>query len=440
MRPNDPIALADQRRLQIERQIGAFAAGTLVCSLVLQRFALPIGENGVDVVFPVGILLAIIALLQGALKFHLNRVRVFLLFAGWLFIGACAQYAEPNSYGVSYSLNSVSQFLILTGFCTLSFSIQVDEAIFVRYATRILLLVAIAGILQFVVQFAGVSLFTFSGVIPARLLFESNYNVVIPAGVQSLIKSNGFFLLEPSIFSQTMAMALILEILTTKRMIHLCTFIGALLVSFSGTGLLIFGSFLLSVSFIQRGRGLKVLLASVLVLGIIALLLSQFVPEFANVFVNRLQEISQVGTSGYLRFITPFKLLHSVFNANEWAWLIGIGAGVAERIDLPFFFGANTPVKILVEYGIPGLLLYLTLIFTAERTRLQKAIMLPCTVLLLFTGGYQEFAPVLFPVFLLICVARLKEENAVDSITYKRPGNAWEVSGGRAAIVSPYVV
>jgi hypothetical protein len=375
MRPTDLIAPADQRRSQTERQIGIFAAGTLVCSLVLQRFALPIGQNGVDVVFPIGILLAIIALLQGALTFHRNRIHVFLLFAGWLFVGACVQYVAPNSYGVSYSLSSVSQFLILTGFCTLSFSIPVDEAKFFRYATLILLVLAIAGILQFVAQFAGVSLFTFSTILPPRLLFEGNYNVVIPAGVGSLIKSNGFFLLEPSIFSQTMAIALILEILTTRRILYLLTFIGALLLSFSGTGLLILGSFLLSVGFTQRGRGLKIVFASLLVLWLIALLLLQFVPEFVNVFVTRFQEINQVGTSGYLRFITPFKLLHTVFDANEWAWLIGIGAGVAERIDLPFFFGANTPVKILVEYGIPGLLLYLALIFTGERTRLQKAMM-----------------------------------------------------------------
>jgi hypothetical protein len=188
----------------------------------------------------------------------------------------------------------------------------------------------------------------------------------------------------------------------------------ALLLSFSGTGWIILASFLLTVGLTQGSRGLVIVLAGGAALLLLVGGLVILAPEVTQVFANRLGEVNQVGTSGYLRFVTPFLLLHTVFSANDWAWLTGIGAGVAERIDLPFAFGVNTPVKIVVEYGVPGLLLYLALILKAERSRIQRTLVLPSMAFLLITGGYQEFAPVLFPVFLLICVARFTPGTEAD--------------------------
>ena len=402
----------DQHHLRVTRRIGIFGAGLLICSLFLQRFAIPVGENGVDVVFPVGFLLACIAMLQGGLVFHRGRLAIFVMFSVWLLLGAGVQALAPNSYAVQYSTNSILQFLLVTSFCTLSFAVPVNEERFLRRAGDILVLIAIAGVLQFFAQIVGLSLFTFTPFMPARLLFEAGYNLVIPTGIGQLMKSNGFFLLEPSIFSQAMAMALILEILVARRTAYLALFVLALILSFSGTGWIIMASFLLTVGLTQGSRGLVIMLAggaSLLLLAYGAVILA---PDVAQVFVNRFGEVNQVGTSGYLRFVTPFLMLHRVFSSNDWAWLTGIGAGVAERIDLPFDFGVNTPVKIVVEYGVPGLLLYLGLILRAERSRIQRTLVLPSMAFLMITGGYQEFAPVLFPVFLLICIARFTPEAA----------------------------
>ena len=412
MLSNDPLQTQD--RLRLTRRVGTFAAGILICSLILQRIAIPVGENGVDVVFPIGFLLAAVAMLQGALTFHRGRLIVFVMFTVWLLIGAGVQALVPNSYAVNTSMNSMLQFLLVTSFCTLSFAVPVDEGRFLRRAGTILLLIAIAGILQFFAQIIGLSLFTFTVFMPARLLFESGYNLVIPSGIGSLMKSNGLFLLEPSIFSQAMAMALILEILVARRTVYLALFMLALLLSFSGTGWIILASFLLTVGLTQGSRGLVIVLAGGAALLLLVGGLVILAPEVTQVFANRLGEVNQVGTSGYLRFVTPFLLLHTVFSANDWAWLTGIGAGVAERIDLPFAFGVNTPVKIVVEYGVPGLLLYLALILKAERSRIQRTLVLPSMAFLLITGGYQEFAPVLFPVFLLICVARFTPGTEAD--------------------------
>ena len=402
----DPMHPQDQAQDVMTRRIGYFSAGILICSLVLQRFAIPFGEAGVDVVFPVGFLLSFIGIMQGGLIFHRGRVILFALFTIWLLIDACVQAVAPNSYAVSYSISSLMQFLLVTVFCTLSFAVPVDETHCLRQAGNVLVVLAIAGILQFSAQVIGLSLFTFSTFIPAKLLFEAGYNPVIPAGIGTLMKSNGLFLLEPSMLSQAMAMALILEILVARRRLYLTLFAIALILSFSGTGWIIMASFLLTVGLTQGSRGVVIALIGGIMLMLLVFGIMFLLPAVANVFANRLDEVNQVGSSGYLRFVTPFMMLHRVFSANDWAWLTGIGAGAAERIDLPFAFGVNTPVKIVVEYGIPGLLLYLGLILRAERTRIQRAVLLPSMALLLITGGYQAFAPVLFPVFLLICVAR----------------------------------
>ena len=65
-----------------------------------------------------------------------------------------------------------------------------------------------------------------------------------------------------------------------------------------------------------------------------------------------------------------------------------------------------------MEYGLPAVLLYVWIFLTGDRTRLQGALVVPSIVLLLLAGGYQEFAPVLIPILLLICVARLQPSAA----------------------------
>ena len=109
-----------------------------------------------------------------------------------------------------------------------------------------------------------------------------------------------------------------------------------------------------------------------------------------------------------MRFVTPFWFMGDVLAREPSALFAGIGAGVSEKMSFPYAFDVNTPVKIVVEYGAPLLLAYLVLFALAQRTLNQAALFVPCMLLFLFTGGYQQFPPILFPVLLLVAVARLK--------------------------------
>jgi hypothetical protein len=119
-------------------------------------------------------------------------------------------------------------------------------------------------------------------------------------------------------------------------------------------------------------------------------------------------EFSMPGTSGNERFVTPFMALSAVLADAPWTFLTGIGPGASEELTLPFFYRLNTPIKVLMEYGAGGLFFYLALLVSGTRPRRQWLLLAPMLTLLLLTGGYHQFSPVLFPVLLLGTVATLR--------------------------------
>ena len=380
-------------------------------ALFLQRFAIPIG-TGVDVVGPIGLAVAAYGLLRGTLALHRGRTMLFLLLAAATFLALAFHVSGTDGVQYATDTNSLSQFLLLTGFAVVSFSQPVDERRFFHTVNFFLMLIAVAGIAQFIAQFVGLKLFAFTGLLPASMLFESGYNLQILIGVGEILKSNGFFLLEPSVLSQMMVLGLIIEVLVSRRLAYLGLFTAGLLLSFSGTGWIVLAGFLVGVIISMGWRGLTLAGLAVAVLGVAGLAAILIVPDFAYALLGRAGEITQPGTSGFLRFITPFWVLNDMLTARPSVAWAGLGSGVTERLTMPYDYAVNTPVKISLDYGFPILLIYLSLFFVARRTKVQTALLLPLMVLFLFTGGYQQFPPILFIVLLLIAVAWLRPSQA----------------------------
>ena len=142
-------------------------------------------------------------------------------------------------------------------------------------------------------------------------------------------------------------------------------------------------------------------------------------PDVGAALEERLDEIRRPGTSGHARFITPFWLLSDIMGPEPLRLLVGIGSGTSETINLTYDYDVNTPIKVALEYGVPALICYVLLFVLGRRTVLQKALVVPATVLVLVTGGYQQFAPILFPIFLITCVARLR--TAAEDTAFKLP-------------------
>jgi hypothetical protein len=392
----------------LERQALQFTAAIMIISLFLQRFGVPFGEKSLSIVGPIGLALVAVALLRGTVVLDFGRLVMFMILTACVLLGVALHAARPGGLIAPLNINSMMQFLVLNFFGALTFAVPVDERQFFRRVNFYLMLIAVAGLVQFAVQFAGLRIFQFTGLLPERMLFESGYNLQIPVGVGDIFKANGFFLVEPSVFSQMMAMGLIMEVISNRRLLYIGLFGAALLASFSGTGWIVLATFILVAALGLGWRGLAVAVAALALIGLVVGAAVWLAPELAQAFQGRFDEISRPGTSGHLRFITPYWMLQDVMSTLPSSAFFGIGSGGSERLPLSYEYDVNTPVKVAVEYGFPALLAYVSLFVVGRKTRLQNILVLPAVVLFLFMGGYQQFPPMIFFILLVIAVAKLR--------------------------------
>ena len=389
-----------------------FVSAMLFVTLILQRFAVPLGSKPFSLVGALGLLVAAGALARGTLALHRTRLVAFMALALCMMAGLTWHALHPD--GLEANLPSLFQFLLLTAFATLTFAEPVDEQQFFRVVNRWLAFIAVAGAVQFIAQFVGVKIFAFTGLLPDSLLYEFGYNLQIPTGIGELFKSNGMFLIEPSVFSQFMAVAFIIETLAFRRPAYLALFIAGLLLSFSGTGWIVLAAFVLAAALGMGWRGLAIAAATIVLLGAVLGVVALAAPDVASSLQARFGEFSQPGTSGHQRFITPFWVLDDALKAEPLASVFGLGSGVSERLSLPYTYDVNTPIKVALDYGFPALLAYVLTFVVGRRSPVQAGLLFPAMVLFFFTGGYQQFPPVLFFILLLTSVAQLQPASAAD--------------------------
>ena len=390
-----------------------FTSLILFASLFLQRFAVPLGAKPFSFVGPVGLLLAAIGIWQGVLVIHRRRLFAYLALAFFVLLALMAQVMRPaGTLDGPPNLSSMFQFLLLTTFATLSFGEPLDERRFFRTVNFWFIVIALFGLGEFFAQFAGIRIFKFTGFLPGAILYEYGYNTQIAVGVGGLFKSNGFFLVEPSVFSQVMALGLIIEILNFRRPAILALFALSLLLSFSGTGWIVLTGFVIAAVVGMGQRGIAMAGCLLLVLGLALGILSYAAPQFTGALEQRSDEFSTPGTSAHRRFITPFWALSDTLADQPSAIVVGLGSGVSERLRVPYDYDVNTPIKVMLDEGLPALIAYFLLFVLGRKTAAQAALVAPAIVLFFVTGSYQQFPPVLFLVFLLISVARLKPNPA----------------------------
>ncbi len=387
-----------------------FTSLILCACLFLQRFAVPLGAKPFSLVGPVGLLLAALAIWRGVLMIHWRRLCAYLALCICVLVALMAQVMRPaGTLDGPANLSSMFQFLLLSAFATFSFAQPVDEKRFFRTVNFWFTVIAVFGLTEFFAQFAGIRIFKFTGLLPSSILYEYGYNTQIAVGVGGLFKSNGFFLVEPSVFSQVMALGLIIEMLNFRRAAILALFAMSLLLSFSGTGWIVLSSFVVAAVFGMGQRGIAMAAAVLLILGLALGILSYAAPDFTGALEQRTGEFSTPGTSAHRRFITPFWALSDTLTEQPSAAVVGLGSGVSERLRVPYDYDVNTPVKVMLDEGFPALVAYFLLFVLGRRTTSQAALLVPAIVLFFITGAYQQFPPVVFMVFLLVSVARLKD-------------------------------
>jgi hypothetical protein len=385
-----------------------FVAVTLFACFFLQRFAIPPLNIPLATLLVLGA--AVVDLMAQRLVFSRRRALIFCALAAAAMISTALSAAFDLAPREG-SVPSLAQNLLVASFAALSFRTPMQEERFYAFFTNSLVIVAAAGILQFAAQFFGVSIFQFSGIVPDAWLTESYFSTssnTLYYG-SNIYRSNGFFLLEPSILGQYMAVAIMVEMLCRRRPLWLFLFGTALLLAASGTGLMVLAAFALTMAFrLGPRRALAPLVAWGCAMAMAVLAVDVLLPQVTAAMLGRLGEFSNPHTSGYGRFVAAFAILADAFRLHPWAVLTGIGPGTAQHLVVPYEYLANTVTKYVIEYGILGFVLYLALILSSERTYRQRLLLLPLMVLFLFGGQSQQLFMVALPVFLATTVSRLE--------------------------------
>lgn len=384
-------------------------------AIVLQRFCIYIGGGAfyiAQMIFVAGIaamLLAGRATLRPAVTLLLGAFTAIAL------VGTFFAVNQPDPR-VATSIGSLLVILLLYTLLVVQPNARFDSArvftIFVGYIR----LCAVLGIVQYVIQFAGISTFSFMKIVPALRPFvvEPMFNSQPYVSYGSeIMRSNGFFLIEPSVFSQLLVLGLIVDIFVRRSWWFVPLYVVAHLLSYSGTGLLALAvtlPILAVVDFRSSGR-ILLFAAGIAVAGLIA---AVALPEQFGAIVGRADELSYAGSSGYVRYVAPFRVLGTIW--GETRTLIGYGPGAMERASFFIAGSGSALTKLFIDYGILGLISFVTFLVAAVWRRDIAIICVYGLVNFQLGGGF-----LLFPPFVVIMAILCIWSNGIDgSGTRKR--------------------
>jgi hypothetical protein len=320
----------------------------LICVLFLGRFTLTFGHSLMELNIVPIVLIFAHQFISGRLLILKERLLWLLSVA---FVVTCSLLLNF----ASTMLPSYCLFIVTYTFFTLNRPSTVDRYQSTLRAFQLLMaILSVFAIGQFAAQFVvdGRKLIEFYGIFP-EFLFTERFHTIIPITPGSpFIKSNGIFLSEPSGLSQLAALAILIEVLEFRRPLYLLLFALALLLSYSGTGLLLFFGFVPLAAIRYREARVPVLLVIAVVVCLVAIGAIDL-----SAFTSRVAEFDDTQASGFERFISPFWLAKEFLNtAPLRVLLVGNGPGTADAFARDHWYGgfASTWIKLLYEYGLIG--------------------------------------------------------------------------------------
>jgi hypothetical protein len=230
----------------------------------------------------------------------------------------------------------------------------------VRLYITFAIIVGLVGIAQYFTQFVfrPAWLFDYTPLIPEPIRATRGWNTAYTVLVDTpgaWTKSNGFFMREPSIFSTVMALGLICELSTARRKWVMAVLGLALVLSYSGSGLVCLAVALL----FPFGRATLVrVLAFALLIAVFFLVFGEAL--HLSYTLNRFDEVFARNTSAYCRFVAPGAEAIQQFNSDHWTSFLGHGPGSMFRMgdDCGYNAVQTTYAKILIEYGVLGALAF----------------------------------------------------------------------------------
>lgn len=359
-----PFATASRRvsrsALRADWPTRAIVFAPFVTATLLSKFApLAPGIPPIGLLFPVTLLALGAGLLTGRMQVVSGRLVFFLLMLSVLSLVQVWR-------GDLFSLTSLAMMAML-GFAYVPAAQpaaaggnSVDSAAAINFFCNLSAVIALLGIVQFCLQFVGGTALAFpiETYVPDALRTQGYNDMARLYYGSSIYKATGFVMLEPSVFCQLCALGLVGELVSKNRSLRLALYAGAIVVSYSGTGLIVLAMVL--PLFVVMYRRWDLLLKGLLLLGVLALLAE---PLNLDVTLGRVGEFNSGGSSGFMRFVGWQSLFADrLWNSPEHA-LFGYGSGTYFDAAEGYAAGEMAHAKIIFEFGVLGALLYFGFIF-----------------------------------------------------------------------------
>lgn len=258
------------------------------------------------------------------------------------------------------------------------------------------LIIAVLGLLQYSLQFViGADLvFPIENFVPKDFVV-SLFNQQAPTSYgSSTYRANGMVMVEPSMFSQLMALCVLLELVTKQRWWYVALAAVAMLVSSSGTGIIMLA---ISVVVLMIERGRIVLLVGSCVAGCLLISLAfvfDNIPVLSSL-VRRVGEFSSEGSSGFARFVGGYYMFEQFLWPEPLRTVVGFGAGMFKYfMGMTIYPVAEMAVfKMVFEFGILGSILYFGFVgYIFFRSSAPVALRVALVISLVLNGIYFPMA------------------------------------------------
>jgi hypothetical protein len=364
----------------------AILATPLVGATLLSKFGFPpLGAQGIGVSLFIVIAAVVAGSMSGALSIEPRRLA---LLAALLAILGAIQMLQPDSF------SPLSFLLLVAVHLPYAFGMKADGdgGRIIKFFLGIVTLLAVCGIAQYGLQFLinARYLFPIENFVPNTFIVQHfNHQAAMEYGSQEF-RANGVFMLEPSFFSQILAVGIVAELCTRARISRLAIFGIALIVSYSGTGIIVLAVCLPLCMIEQRRWGM-------MLLGIFALAVVIGLHEYlhASRLLSRVAEFNSSKSSGYSRFVGGFYLFDEFLWRDPWRTLFGFGAGSFTSYATRAHYGAAEMAlfKVVFEFGIVGAVAYFGFLFCClYYSRAPRIVTLAVGVTYFLNGIYTPFA------------------------------------------------
>ena len=379
-----------------------FAHLAFILCICMQRFGLLIGTG--QIFFS---LFGFFALIVWGWRVGLVRLRgpqimAFGVVVSWFLFSAVVAMESPDR-GIETSPLSLAMVLVTNSIFlfgpTTRFSTDATHHVFLFYVR----LCAVLAIVQIVLQFGGIRIFSFKDALPALepVLLESAYNQNAVEAYGSINKrANGFFPMEPGALSQLLVIGVMVDVILLRRLKFLALYGFSYLLTSSGSGLLVLIVTFVIYPIIAPLKSFRVIAIAAVAATLVGTVMLVAPEPFAPI-LRRVEEFSSPRSSGYARYVAQAQTWEFLFRTDRV--LIGSGPGGLERSPSYFGGSGNPALKLVADYGIIGFLVFIFFLVIST-FRAQNAIiavaMLTCYQL---GGGNLSMAPFLI-MMAMLCV------------------------------------